>query len=883
MYPVVLPRNTTAASTVLEAGLGYVYAADRYPLDTMKPLVSGSFVYSPGKDGARGELLMVWHSFHPEEVGRELDEMGEIRVSCAELLLVNVKGKRSTEYRLDKRPASKGGSFADGGKSLAWEMQAELLWVVDHLVTVDAPLEMNTPSSSAASPKFVAAAVERRSFMFDYRRAEAEIEKAQARLGCGEVTVTDSPDATSVGAAIAAIDLKGAEPDQGAAEEFLAARKSADEAAAMRARPSPPVRVEREKKPAAPPNYHQHPVCRYAAQKCEGCDVTFKLGEKITAGFRAMIHPSGGCLKLAEEKHAKRLESGGEVKNEGSIKAAKISALKDGDRLIAARNCLDMKCMEMTERRVMCLRGCGRGVHLNACLKTSANYAAAGRLICVACRLSEIVEGGDASLAPASLVQQVTLAMVAELTTGAISTAAGRSQFVSLERRWVQEVMTEEDISVRLPRHSMESFLAFVWWLVTDADRARSFATIMRAAGAVMTMLELTDWTKTQRVKSQIKDIEKRFGVEAEPCTQTTSRIVTIMLEKTIRTVCSKGASAELNALLESRTKALLALELLAGLRVGEATSSGDLHGLEANNVCFMKPMSGSNYDGLDETIELEIKDSKTGPGRHAAFVSQTEGPCKIKGAEIMRSWISQAGLGVTSSVQGGFKVEQPNYWVVRVGFASMGRAIMTRFLTDVQNTDCNPLFSQIGAITKYVKERYEAKNLGEENRYVNVIGGSRFGNGIFSGDIAIVNKWLERKGYARYTTVVPGPFIRATLGKKLTHMPLATGSTYSHLASAMRMAYELSVAMKDPDMELDLHGLETPKFSNHSLRRHSDKAARDALHKHEAMGFTDVTKRLIDYFFGWLLKEMTKDMQLHYAGLDRPSRRALARVTMYL
>ena len=83
--------------------------------------------------------------------------------------------------------------------------------------------------------------------------------------------------------------------------------------------------------------------------------------------------------------------------------------------------------------------------------------------------------------------------------------------------------------------------------------------------------------------------------------------------------------------------------------------------------------------------------------------------------------------------------------------------------------------------------------------------------------------------------------------------------------------------------MELDLHGLEAPKFSNHSLRRHSDKAARDALPKHEAMGFTDVTKRLIDYFFGWLLKEMTKDMQLHYAGLDRPSRRALARVTMYL
>ena len=40
-------------------------------------------------------------------------------------------------------------------------MQAELLWIVDHLVTVDAPMEVNTPSCSAASPKFVAAAVEK--------------------------------------------------------------------------------------------------------------------------------------------------------------------------------------------------------------------------------------------------------------------------------------------------------------------------------------------------------------------------------------------------------------------------------------------------------------------------------------------------------------------------------------------------------------------------------------------------------------------------------------------------------------------------------------------------------------------------------------------------
>ena len=135
-----------------------------------------------------------------------------------------------------------------------------------------------------------------------------------------------------------------------------------------------------------------------------------------------------------------------------------------------------------------CLRGCGRGVHLVACVHTSKAYAASGRLICLNCRLEEIMESGDAGSAPASIVQQVTLTLVAELTSGAVSTAAGRNQFTSLERRWAMEslgVGGDERVAVKLPRHNVESFITFMWWLITDADRARSFGTLMRAAGAV--------------------------------------------------------------------------------------------------------------------------------------------------------------------------------------------------------------------------------------------------------------------------------------------------------------------------------------------------------------------------------------------------------------
>ena len=196
-----------------------------------------------------------------------------------------------------------------------------------------------------------------------------------------------------------------------------------------------------------------------------------------------------------------------------------------------------------------------------------------------------ILEGGRA-MASVALIQQTTLAMVAELTSGALSTAQGREHFVALERRWARESCEGKGGSpalVTLPRHSIESFAAFMWWLVTDADRARSFSTIMRTAGAVMAMLELTDWTKTARIKAQVREIEKVCGIEPDPCTQTTRRIVTLMEERTIREVCSKGRNGELNHILTHRTLALLVLELLGGLRVGEATST-DRHSGSINH-----------------------------------------------------------------------------------------------------------------------------------------------------------------------------------------------------------------------------------------------------------------------------------------------------------
>ena len=119
----------------------------------------------------------------------------------------------------------------------------------------------------------------------------------------------------------------------------------------------------------------------------------------------------------------------------------------------------------------------------------------------------------------------------------------------------------------------------------------------------------------------------------------------------------------------------------------------------------------------------------------------------------------------------------------------------------------------------------------------------------------------------------VDASMTRATRGHLLTHMPLAPDSSYTHIMKAVRSAYEVSSQMDEPDPELDLDGLEEPKWGHHSMRRAADKKARDSA---EEVG---LEKGEIDDLFGWKQRERRKDMQLHYAGPDESAK--LARATM--
>ena len=80
---------------------------------------------------------------------------------------------------------------------------------------------------------------------------------------------------------------------------------------------------------------------------------------------------------------------------------------------------------------------------------------------------------------------------------------------------------------------------------------------------------------------------------------------------------------------------------------------------------------------------------------------------------------------------------------------------------------------------------------------------------------------------FKKYIDIVPGPLFRSTHGNILSHMPLAVDSSYMHLIGALKAAWKISAAMSEDDLELDLEGLEEPKWAHHTFRRTADKIAR--------------------------------------------------------
>ena len=232
------------------------------------------------------------------------------------------------------------------------------------------------------------------------------------------------------------------------------------------------------------------------------------------------------------------------------------------------------------------------------------------------------------------------------------------------------------------------------------------------------------------------------------------------------------------------------------------------------------------------------------------ACVGQSRGELALDAEAIVREYWRASGIHVEAETKNGMKYEVPDYYVIRVAAT---HDVLVKLAEKAKESNCSEVLRQLPQIAKTINEIGKAKNLSEDERYVNIAGGRRDGVELKEG-----MAWLESIGYGKYANIVAGPLIRSTLGYLVTHMPLSVKSTYTHLVDGIREAYDEMREEKIVDPELDLAGQVEPQWGNHSLRRHADAVAQRSLQKglfKAGEGLEDVTSEMIDVFFGWALK----------------------------
>ena len=368
--------------------------------------------------------------------------------------------------------------------------------------------------------------------------------------------------------------------------------------------------------------------------------------------------------------------------------------------------------------------------------------------------------------------------------------------------------------------------------------------------------------TRKPAVKAVYEELRQRHGEESRPRTAVTSLMMRHLLETVIP---ERGGNERVNA----RAVLMFAIEIMFGVRVGEALSAGDFHGILANNLVLLQKLDANAQPIGEETAEVLLEHSKTKHKRYVNAVGVSKGKARVELAKHIREYWRLAGFSIRSRKEAGFLVTGPDYYVLRLSLVA---------LTNSQEGDIEKI-TQVGRLLKRSAskearqwadysvlrgtQRLKADSL--DKKYINLVGGF-FG----CDDIAQVALQMEQANLAQFISVVPGPLMRASHGKEMgyAHMPLQPSSTYQMLHECLPKAYDLANA-DGPDPDLDLRGLIEPLWGHHSIRRGADTMARNTMH------ITGATERDIDMIFGWNEHMYRAIMQLHYESNLQRDRRA--------
>lgn len=308
------------------------------------------------------------------------------------------------------------------------------------------------------------------------------------------------------------------------------------------------------------------------------------------------------------------------------------------------------------------------------------------------------------------------------------------------------------------------------------------------------------------------------------------------------------------------------------GLRVGEALTGGDYHGLKAGHLCILQRAT----DGL-VTIESMLEHSKTKFKRFVNCLGTTQGKAALPFERSLRRYWREAGMKVVSWDEGGYHITTVDYYVLRVSFLGMKPEHFNRLIELLKVSSVSEVRQAAASLAERARKRYEAKH-SKDKRYINIAGGPTGCESVVRAAMELSEAGFGSPGEGKpgFFSIVPGPLLRSTDGpRRLSHMPVDPSTTYGTLHKIFDEAYELANPPGDPDPWLDLQGMDDPLWGHHSMRRGADTVARATMEK------TGMKEDDIDLIFGWQEKMYNQRMQYHYA--TRFNREKRYRVTMYL
>ena len=157
--------------------------------------------------------------------------------------------------------------------------------------------------------------------------------------------------------------------------------------------------------------------------------------------------------------------------------------------------------------------------------------------------------------------------------------------------------------------------------------------------------------------------------------------------------------------------------------------TGGDYHGLLAINVKILRRLDSDGKPGDEEFVEVMIEHSKTGHQRWITAVGTSLGPAKVRLADHLRAYWRQAGFVIATRDEAGFRVESPNYCVLRVSVVALsdspsGDGARIDILESVLRRSTSEEARRWASYsTLRAKQRLDGDSL--EKRYINVIGGA--------------------------------------------------------------------------------------------------------------------------------------------------------------